>query len=223
METWQPLFFLVCLLALTAGLGWPAPASEGLILHLDAAAQVAAGGLGPENNVWTNLAGQPDSVAGSVRLRHFGESVQYGWVGDGSPTAPYALRFDGKQTYGQGPGNLELPELTLEAWAKVEGHTLRAATLIGNDFGKGGISLQVASAAETIQLLHGVTFAPVDAEVSRGDWHQVVAVISMDQALFYVDGAFACALPLDQRAPTRSPPRLRAGRRALPGAGLCRR
>ena len=198
MVTWQLLPAPPWGMIPPASLAWTAPVTDGLNLHLDAAAQVAAVGLSPANDVWTNLAQQPDSVASSARLRHFGEVAQSGWVSDGSPASPYALRLDGKQTYGQGPGNRELAELTLEVRAKVEGHTLRAATLIGNDFRNGGISLQVASAVETLQLLHGVTFAQVDADVSRSEWHQVVAVISLSEAQFYVDGAYACSLPLER-------------------------
>ena len=98
-----------------------APVTDGLILHLDAAAQIKEGGVGASNNVWRNLAGQPDAIAGSGALHNFaGDSVS-GWVGSGTAGEPYALRFDGKTTYVVGPGNLEIPEITIEAWARVDG------------------------------------------------------------------------------------------------------
>jgi hypothetical protein len=53
-----------------------------------------------------------------------------GWTGTGSSENPYALRLDGHQAYVIWPGNLEIPELTLEAWAEVEGGALRGAPLL---------------------------------------------------------------------------------------------
>ena len=143
--------FLACISS------WPSQAAtvkDGLILHLDAAEQVREGGLSPTNSTWRNLAGSPDTIAGNGILHGISSSASAGWTGTGSSENPYALRLDGHQSYVTGPGNLELPALTLEAWAEVEGNTLRGATLIGNDFGKGGISLLIQAAS--ITLLRGI-------------------------------------------------------------------
>jgi len=173
--------------------------TDGLILYLDAAAQVQAGGTGPDNNVWRNLAEQPDSVAGSGELRHFRFDTTSGWVGSGVAGDPVALRFDGHSSYVVGPGNLELPELTLEAWAMVEGTagqpTARGATLIGNDFGLGGISLIIQPATGAPLLLHGVTFTPVAADTPAREWQQVAVTLQGGTARLYVNGVFQAALP----------------------------
>ena len=172
-------------------LSWPLQAAavkDGLILHLDAAEQVREGGLNPTNSTWRNLAGSPGLIAGDGTLHGVGAAASAGWTGTGSSENPYALRLDGHQAYVTGPGNLEIPELTLEAWAEVEGGTLRGATLIGNDFGNGGISLLIQAANEAPILLHERTFTPVDAETSIGQWHQLVATIKDGTACVYVDG-----------------------------------
>lgn len=173
--------------------------SDGLILHLDAAAQVGAGGAGPDNKVWSNLAQQPDSVAGSGVLHNFGFDSSSGWTGSGLPGDPYALRFDGQKAYVEGPGNLELSNLTIESWALVRGvsgdHGRRGATLIGNDFGKGGISVLV-SPSGSLMLLHGATHSPVPVDVPLGQWVQLVAAVENGRARFYVNGSPVCALPI---------------------------
>ncbi len=139
------------------------PVAEGLILYLDAEAQIKSGGVDPENNVWQNLARQPDHIAGSGVLHNFQFDRTSGWTGTGNRMEPYALRFDGEKTYVEGPGNLELPEITLEAWASIEGSKLRGATLIGNDFGQGGISLIYSTNAQALLLLHERAFTTTQA------------------------------------------------------------
>lgn len=171
------------------------PATNGLILHLDAARQVQAGGMGPTNNLWRNLCPQPDAVAGSATLHHLASDGSSGWKGSGTPYDPYALQFDGNHAYGTGPGNLELPEITIEAWTKVDGHTLRGATLICNDFGAGGISIMVLPATGGLMFLHGATFTPIQAEATGGEWHQVVVSWKEGTARCYVDGVFANSSP----------------------------
>jgi len=183
-------------------ISWPSQAAtvkDGLILHLDAAEQVRAGGVSPTNSTWRNLAGSPDAIAGNGTLHGISSSASAGWTGTGSRENPYALRLDGRQAYVTGPGNLELPALTLEAWAEVEGNTLRGATLIGNDFGKGGISLLIQAASQSPVLLHEVTFTPVDAETPVGQWHQFVATIKDDAACIYVDGVQQATLPAPRK------------------------
>ena len=178
-----------------------APVTDGLLLHLDAAAQVQAGGAGAGNTIWRNLADQPDTVAGSATLHNFRFDGTCGWEGRGTPGEPYALRFDGKSAYVQGPGNLEIPEVTLEAWARVDGvgcfdgHCLRAATLVGNDFGAGGIALMIQPVGQAPLLLHGVTFSPVAADTPARQWQQVVAVLKDGMARVYVNGMLSAALP----------------------------
>ncbi|MDO8587302.1 MAG: LamG-like jellyroll fold domain-containing protein [Armatimonadota bacterium] len=162
---------------------------NGLILYLDASSQVKSGGTGPANDTWRNLAGSPDSVAGPGTLHGFRFDGSSGWVGSGAPGDPYALRFDGKTSYVLGPGNIELAETTLEAWALVEGHTLRGATLIGNDFGQGGVSLMVQPVSESPMLLNGATFTVSDAEFAVREWQQVAIALKDGLARIYVNGA----------------------------------
>ena len=168
-------------------------AKDGLILYLDASSQIKEGGTGSTNTTWKNLAGQPDTIAGDGALRNFGFDNSSGWVGSGHPKDPFALRFDGQKSYVIGPGNLEIPEITLEAWARVEGYTLRGATLIGNDFGKGGVCLLINTAAESPILVHQVTFSPVGAETPAGQWQQVVVTLKDGTASAYVNGRFSCS------------------------------
>jgi len=178
-----------------------APVTNGLILHLDAAAQIREGGKGSGNRVWRNLAAEPDAVAGSATLHHFSFDGTSSWEGSGVPGEPYALRFDGKSSYVEGPGNLEVPGITLEAWARVEGvgcydgHCLRAATLVGNDFGTGGVSLMLQPASQSPLLLHGVTFSPIPADTPARQWVQVVAVLKDDMARVYVNGLLQAVVP----------------------------
>lgn len=176
------------------------PVSDGLILHLDAAAQVKEGGTGPANGTWRNLAGQPDAVAGPGVLHGFRFDTGSGWEGSGAPGDPYALRFDGKTSYVEGPGNLELAEITVEAWARVDGvgcfdgHCLRGATLVSNDFGGGGVALILQPTGGYPLLLHGVTFTPVPADTPPHRWQQVVAALSQGTARVYVNGVLEAAL-----------------------------
>ena len=164
------------------------PVAEGLILYLDAQSQIKGGGCGPENNVWQNLARQPDHIAGSAVLHNFQFDKTSGWTGAGNTLEPYALRFDGEKTYVEGPGNLELPEITLEAWACIEGSKLRGATLIGNDFGRGGISLIYSTHAQALLLLHERTFTTTQAGAPLKQWSQLVAVQAGNKARLYVNG-----------------------------------
>jgi len=171
-------------------------AQDGLILHLDAADQIAEFGHGAQNATWRNLAGS--STVGPGALRNFHFDWRSGWVGAGTPADPYALCFDGSESYVVGSGDLELPELTLEAWARVEGvggrPTRRGATLIGNDFGLGGVSLLVEPNTGGLLLLHGLTFTPVDAEVVGAEWMQFAGALTRDQARLYVNGRLVASL-----------------------------
>jgi hypothetical protein len=66
---------------------WPSQAAtvkDGLILHLDAAEQVRAGGLSATNSTWRNLAGSPDTNAGNGTLHGISSSASAGWAGTGS-------------------------------------------------------------------------------------------------------------------------------------------
>jgi len=168
-----------------------AAVKDGLILCLDAAEQVREGGMSQSNSTWRNLADSPGHNVGNGTLHGLGASAAAGWAGAGSSDNPYALRLDGHRAYVTGPGNLEIPELTLEAWAEVEGvggGARRGATLIGNDFGDGGISLLIQGADGSPLLVHGKTFTPVDAETTIGQWHQFVVTFKEGTACVYVDG-----------------------------------
>ncbi|MHB0998395.1 MAG: LamG-like jellyroll fold domain-containing protein [Armatimonadota bacterium] len=175
---------------------------DGLILHLDAGEQIKVGGTGTDNAVWKNLANQPESIAGDAVLHNFGANSSSGWTGSGTPNSPYALRFDGKKTYAVGPGNLELPELTIEAWAVVNGYTLRGATIIGNDFGIGGISLLIHPLTESPILLHGATFTPLSGEISTSEWHQIAVTVTENTARFYVDGTLQSTTQIKRKPQT---------------------
>ena len=157
-----------------------APVPEGLILHLDAASQVQAAGKGEGNSVWHNLAGNRDHAAGSAVLHNFPFDESAGWVGSGQPGDPFALRFDGKRAYAEGPGNLEIGEITIEVWGRVNGvsgpHGMRGATLLGTDYGKGGIGLLIAASGSPL-LLHGATHTPLPADTPLGQWAQLVVAI----------------------------------------------
>ena len=189
---------LLCLLIFTSA-SQGAIATDGLILHLDAASQIKEGGKNASNTTWHNLAGQPDSVAGPAILHNLRDDGASGWVGSGTPNDPYALQFNSETTYGTGNGNLEIPEITIEAWARADGYKLRGATLIGNDFGKGGISIEVLPPANGLIFLHQMTFSPVGAEVSAGEWHQIVVTWKAGIARFYVDGMFATSLTAERK------------------------
>jgi hypothetical protein len=194
------LAFLIVALGALASAAQCAIVTDGLILHLDAAEQVRVGGSGPGNVVWKNLADQPDSIAGSGKLLHFGSSASSGWSGSGQPGDPYALRFDGQKDYVEGSGNLEIKDLTIEVWAFVEcvtgASTQRGATLIGNDFGKGGIGLLVTRDGSAL-LLHGATFHPMPVDIPLRRWMQVAVSLKDETARVYVNGdlAFACPAP----------------------------
>ena len=172
--------------------------TDGLILHLDAAEQIRVGGSGADNAVWKNLADQPDSIAGSGKLLHFRGDAASGWSGSGRPGDPYALRFDGQKDYVEGPGNLEIKDITIEAWARVEGVTgpscQRGATLIGTDFGAGGIGILVTREGSAL-LLHGSTFHPVPVDIPLKRWMQVAVSLTNDTARFHVNGDFVFACP----------------------------
>lgn len=178
--------------------GFAGVTTEGLILHLDAAEQVKSGGMGKENAIWKNLANQPDSIAGSAVLHNFKfDKRSSGWIGSGTSMDPYALRFDAKETYAVGPGNLEIPEITIEAWGCVNGFSLRGATLIGDDFGAGGISLLISNQSPI--LLNGATFTPIDGSVPFGEWHQVTITVTNDTARLYIDGAAVSTTRIDRK------------------------
>ncbi len=191
MTRYCPLCLPVLLVLFTAGgrfVCGAEPVAEGLILHLDAEAQIQSGGRDSANNKWQNLATQPDRIAGSAVLHNFQFDTSSGWTGTGTKLEPYALRFDGEKTYVEGPGNLELADITLEAWASIEGSKLRGATLIGNDFGQGGISLIYSTSAQAILLLHERTFTTTGAGSPLGQWSQLVAVQAGDKARLFVNG-----------------------------------
>lgn len=94
-------------------------AGEGLILHLDASKN-RGNDEGSREQVWENQAKPSKNRLESPVLRHFRNNGVSGWVGSGTPGNPYALRFEGEKSYGVGEGNLELPELMIEVWAKVD-------------------------------------------------------------------------------------------------------
>src|SRR3990172_5319062 len=199
------------LLALTTA---PAPVPEGLILHLDAASQVEAGGKAKGNSVWRNLAGKPDPVDGSAVLHNFPFDELAGWVGSGQPGDPFALRFDGTRTYAEGPGNLEIGEITIEVWGRVNGvsgpHGMRGATLLGTDYGKGGIGLLIAAGGSPL-LLHGATHTPLSADTPLGQWAQVVVAMKTGAARFHVNGHRACAAPAPRALQSDHPPTYQLG------------
>ena len=166
---------------------------SGLVLHLDAAVQIEQGGKNAANNSWTNLAsGVHDSD--TVQLHHLTDVPGgFSWTGDGSRQDPYALLFDGQQGYVTGSTSLERPELTLEIWARVsdvkqeKGIAARGATLLGNDFGAGGLSFLVARDGAPI-ILHDRQFSRVDATLPMNRWSQFVAVVRNEQVVILVNG-----------------------------------
>ncbi|MHB1001335.1 MAG: LamG-like jellyroll fold domain-containing protein [Armatimonadota bacterium] len=181
---------LLCILIIVSS-SQCAVTTDGLILHLDAESQIKEGGKSASNTTWRNLAQQSDSIAGAAILHNLKEDGTSGWVGSGSVDDPYALQFDSENTYGTGSGNLEIPEITIEAWARVDGYKLRGATLIGNDFGKGGISIEVLPTSNSLVFLHDLKFSQIGADVTAGEWHQIVVAWKAGIARFYVDGLFA--------------------------------
>jgi hypothetical protein len=68
--------------------------SDGLVLHLDAAAQVSQSGKGTQNVLWKNLAQDKPGSLGAASLQNFKGDGTTGWVGSGTSTDPYAFRFD---------------------------------------------------------------------------------------------------------------------------------
>ena len=161
----------------------------GLILHLDAAEQIGKGGRGTENRRWINLAPGGEEAA---ELHHLTDNPQgFSWTGDGSSFDPYALAFDGQKGYVTGSTSLERPALTLEIWARVDdvrqGIAARGATLLGNDFGQGGLSFLINREGTPI-VLHERDFSAVDIKVSLRRWSQFVAVVQNEQVVIYLDG-----------------------------------
>jgi hypothetical protein len=192
----------------------PAPVPEGLILHLDAASQVQAAGKGKGNSIWRNLASRPGHAAGSAVLHNFSFDESAGWVGSGQPGDPFALRFDGKRAYVEGEGNLEIGEITIEVWVRANGvsgpHGMRGATLLGTDYGKGGIGLLIAASGSPL-LLHGSTHTPMPADTPLGQWAQVAVAIKNGAARFYVNGHLACAAPAPRDLQSDHPPTYQLG------------
>jgi hypothetical protein len=190
------------------------PVSDGLILHLDAATQVRSGGKGSGNNVWRNLADRPERVAGSAALKNFPFDDSAGWVGTGQPGDPFALRFDGKRAYAEGPGNLEIGEMTIEVWARVRGvrgpHGMRGATLLGTDYGKGGVGLLIGGSGSPL-LLHGAAHSPLPADTPLDRWAQVVAAMKDGVTRMYVNGQLACAAPTPRALQADHPPLYQLG------------
>ena len=161
----------------------------GLILYLDAAAQIEKGGRSTENNRWINLVPGGEEA---VQLHHLSEDPRgFSWTGDGSSFDPYALSFDGQKGYVTGSTSLERPALTLEIWARVDdvrqGIAARGATLLGNDFGQGGLSFLIDREGTPI-ILHERQFSPVSAKAPLSRWSQFVAVVQNDQVVVYLDG-----------------------------------
>ena len=81
----------------------------------------------------------------------------------------------------------------MEIWARVsdvkqgKGIAARGATLLGNDFGAGGLSFLVARDGSPI-ILHDRQFSPVDAALPMKQWSQFVAVVRDEQAVIFVNG-----------------------------------
>jgi hypothetical protein len=207
-------FFAPLIGGLLTAVSGPAPVSDGLILYLDAAAQVQAGGKRSGNKVWRNLANQSDKVAGSAVLHNFPFDGSAGWAGSGQPGDPFALRFDGKRAYAEGPGNLEIGEITIEVWACVRGvsgpHGMRGATLLGTDYGKGGIGLLIAANGSPL-LLHGAAHSPLPADTPLGQWAQVAAAMKDGVARIYVNGRLASAAPAPRVPQADHPPAYQLG------------
>lgn len=163
--------------------------TSGLLLHLDAATQIERGGKTAQNSSWANMApGASDSVA----LPHLSEQANgFSWSGNGLPHDPFALSFDGRQGYATGALNLERRDITLEVWARVDdvkqGVAARGATLVGNDFGVGGLSLLVARDGAPV-VLHDREFSRVDAQLPLRKWTQFVLAVRGDQAVVYANG-----------------------------------
>jgi hypothetical protein len=192
---------LACAILLAASAAARAAVStDGLIVHLDAAEQARWLASGRDRAAWQNLASPGE--AGAARLHHFAFDATSGWTGGGGPGDPCCLRFDGRNTYVEGTAGIDRPEVTLEAWACVEGvanserkgNNARAATLVGNDFGTGGISLMVHASGKPL-ILHDKTFSPAPAETPLWQWQQVAAVYRAGTVRVYVNGSLACTMP----------------------------
>ena len=197
---------MVCRMMLPVGLllvlpvvshGWEEAVSDGLVLHLDARTRADAA----DRPSWRNLVDRSDAAAS--RLHNFTFDDTNGWVGTGSPTDPFALRFDGQRNYVEGMCDLETSPITLEVWACVEGmanapergNNCRGATLIGNDFGMGGVSLMVHAPTASPLLLHGKTFSAFRTDAPLWRWHQFALTLADGEARLFVDGDFQVRIP----------------------------
>ena len=198
----KAFFRMLMIFALAEGFGQASYAqivTDGLVLHLDAAAQIKAAGAVAGNAVWRNQAAGKPGAFGDAALHNFKSDGMNGWVGSGEASDHYALQFDAQKAYVEGEGNLEMPDLTLETWAKAEGSgsgdktgtNARAATLIGNDFGAGGIGLLVHPALKTFVVLHGATFTTVGGGASPSKWAHYVLTIKGGKARVYANGELA--------------------------------
>jgi Concanavalin A-like lectin/glucanases superfamily len=110
--------------------------------------------------------------------------------------------------------NLEIGEITIEVWGRVNGvsgpHGMRGATLLGTDYGKGGIGLLIAASGSPV-LLHGATHTPLPADTPSGQWAQVVVTLKNGAARCYVNGQLACAVPAPRAPQSDHPPTYQLG------------
>ncbi|MHB8952678.1 MAG: LamG-like jellyroll fold domain-containing protein [Pirellulaceae bacterium] len=180
----------ICLCGMSIGeTGRAEMVQSGLILHLDAAIQIEQAGRSVANERWVNLVSDAGEAA---TLHHLSEALPgFAWSGDGSRFDPYALSFDGQRGYVTGPTSLERPELTLEIWARVDdvrqGIAARGATLLGNDFGQGGLSFLIDREGTPI-ILHERQFSAIGTPAPLRQWSQFVAVVQNEQVVIYING-----------------------------------
>ncbi len=185
---------VLIMLLMTAGLArssGQAPIQEGLVLYLDAASQVAKGGPGADNSLWTNLATGNPGALGDAMLRRAGEGPKAGWTGTGTSWNPYALRFDAATLWAEGTGDYTVfPNVTLEAWAFVEGagnnlkagaRNWRGATLVTSDFGQGGLGLLISPERSQPVLLGGRQHVPSAVSTPLRTWLHLVLAMTGDE------------------------------------------
>ena len=87
-------------------------------------------------------------------------------------------------------------------WALVEGasnsplrdNNCRGATLVGNDFGTGGVSL-IVPAHGNLLVLHNKTFSPVSADTTLWQWQQIAVAFKDGTARVWCNGELAAILP----------------------------
>jgi Concanavalin A-like lectin/glucanases superfamily len=144
-----------------------------------------------QNVTWTDLSGKGHHGT----LKNFSSTPASGWIGTGTPTDPYALRFDGQDDFVElapsADGLRFTDELTLEVWAYNDASPASYSQIFSNRDGTweySGIGLQPFWTY--YYTTTGWSWTSQNTPATVGTWNHVVVTYSRSngRASIYVNG-----------------------------------